>query len=472
MNLAKRLIRISAVTAATVLMYEGALSLDRTTEANASLQTDASPNTQKKAPETESDIIIKEETVEKTSSVSEKTEKTSTKAKAPSKTAVSTKSKTPGETEAATETKVPSETAASQKSKAPAETEVSTEDKTPAETEASTEAQTPGVTPEEESELASEGIRTESPASESSDPDTKYYLTSQYLLVPSFKNLKKDLNEMIDTYEGSWSIYVKDLKSGISLTINDQPQDSASLIKLYIAGAVLEKIQHQELEETETIDLLLSDMISLSDNEAANELVRYLSDSHDHQDGMEKVNEFIEEHDFTDTWQYNGLEDSNLWYGDEVNITSAKDCGRFLEEIYDGDMVSHLASRQLEGYLLDQEITWKIPAGIPSEIKTANKTGEKDNTQNDASIVYTPYRDYIICVMATNLTDEDTAVENIRAVSAKVYGFFQEADAVTAEKTAETEETDDADRETESSEASEESDAGTEAAEEDQDFDS
>ena len=481
MNLAKRLIRISAVTAATVLMYEGALSLDRTTEANASLQADASPNTQKKAPETESDTIIKETTAE---TETEKTEKTSTKTKTPVRTAASAKSKTPEETEATTETAVPSETEASTKSNAPAETKASTEDKAPkktedstkdkapGETEDSTETQTPGVTPEEESELASEGIRTESPASERSDPDTKYYLTSQYLLVPSFKNLKKDLNEMIDTYEGSWSIYVKDLKSGISLTINDQPQDSASLIKLYIAGAVLEKIQHQELEETETIDLLLSDMISLSDNEAANELVRYLSDSHEHQDGMEKVNEFIEEHDFTDTWQYNGLEDSNLWYGDEVNITSVKDCGRFLEEVYDGDMVSHLASRQLEGYLLDQEITWKIPAGIPSEIKTANKTGEKDNTQNDASIVYTPYRDYIICVMATNLTDEDTAVENIRAVSAKVYGFFQEADAVTAEKTAETEETDDTDREMESSEASEESDAGTEAAEEDPDFDS
>ena len=502
MNLAKRLIRISAVTAATVLMYEGALSLDRTTEANASLQADASPNTQKKAPETESDTIIKETTAE---TETEKTEKTSTKTKAPVKTAASAKSKATAETEAATKSNAPAETKAftedkvlteaedstedkvlveaedstkdkaptetedSTEDKAPAETEDSTKDNAPAETEDSTETQTPGVTPEEESELASEGIRTESPASESSDPDTKYYLTSQYLLVPSFKNLKKDLNEMIDTYEGSWSIYVKDLKSGISLTINDQPQDSASLIKLYIAGAVLEKIQHQELEETETIDLLLSDMISLSDNEAANELVRYLSDSHEHQDGMEKVNEFIEEHDFTDTWQYNGLEDSNLWYGDEVNVTSVKDCGRFLEEIYDGDMVSHLASRQLEGYLLDQEITWKIPAGIPSEIKTANKTGEKDNTQNDASIVYTPYRDYIICVMATNLTDEDTAVENIRAVSAKVYGFFQEADAVTAEKTAETEETDDTDRETESSKVFEESDAGTEAAEEDPD---
>lgn len=434
MNLAKRLIRISAVTAAAVLMYEGAVTLDRTTEASASLQADASPNTKEKAPET--DIINKETTAETETETKEETEvpvKNSSK-KTTLSTEKSTEKKTPlkKETENETETESGSET--SSETATETETEITTE----TESKTETESQTPGVTPEEESELASEGIRTETRSTEK-DSELKYYLTSQYLLVPSFKNLKKDLNEMIDTYEGSWSIYVKDLKSGISLTINDRPQDSASLIKLYIAGAVLEEIQSQELEETDTIDQLLSDMISLSDNEAANELVRYLSDSHDHRDGMEKVNDFIEEHDFTDTHQYNGLEDSNLWYGDETNVTSVKDCGRFLEEIYDGDMVSHLASRQLEGYLLNQDITWKIPAGIPSEIKTANKTGEKDNTQNDVSIVYTPYRDYIICVMATDLTDEDTAVENIRAVSGKVYEFFQEADTVTTENETESE---------------------------------
>lgn len=434
MNLAKRLIRISAVTAAAVLMYEGAVTLDRTTEASASLQADASPNTKEKAPET--DIINKETTAETETETKEEPEvpvKNSGK-KTTLSTEKSTEKKTPlkKETENETETESGSETSSE------TATETKTEITTETESETETESQTPGVTPEEESELASEGIRTETRSTEK-DSELKYYLTSQYLLVPSFKNLKKDLNEMIDTYEGSWSIYVKDLKSGISLTINDRPQDSASLIKLYIAGAVLEEIQSQELEETDTIDQLLSDMISLSDNEAANELVRYLSDSHDHRDGMEKVNDFIEKHDFTDTHQYNGLEDSNLWYGDEVNVTSVKDCGRFLEEIYDGDMVSHLASRQLEGYLLNQDITWKIPAGIPSEIKTANKTGEKDNTQNDVSIVYTPYRDYIICVMATDLTDEDTAVENIRAVSGKVYEFFQEADTVTTENETESE---------------------------------
>ncbi len=434
MNLAKRLIRISAVTAAAVLMYEGAVTLDRTTEASASLQADASPNTKEKAPET--DIINKETTAETETETKEETEvpvKNSSK-KTTLSTEKSTEKKTPLKKETENETETESESETSSETVTETETEITTE----TESKTETESQTPGVTPEEESELASEGIRTETRSTEK-DSELKYYLTSQYLLVPSFKNLKKDLNEMIDTYEGSWSIYVKDLKSGISLTINDRPQDSASLIKLYIAGAVLEEIQSQELEETDTIDQLLSDMISLSDNEAANELVRYLSDSHDHRDGMEKVNDFIEEHDFTDTHQYNGLEDSNLWYGDEVNVTSVKDCGRFLEEIYDGDMVSHLASRQLEGYLLNQDITWKIPAGIPSEIKTANKTGEKDNTQNDVSIVYTPYRDYIICVMATDLTDEDTAVENIRAVSGKVYEFFQEADTVTTENETESE---------------------------------
>ena len=437
MNLAKRLIRISAVTAAAVLMYEGAVTLDRTTEASASLQADASPNTKEKAPET--DIINKETTAETETETKEETE---VPVKNPSKkttlsTEKSTEKKPPLKKETENETETESQSEISSETATETET-TETESETETETETETESQTPGVTPEEESELASEGIRTENRSTEK-DSESKYYLTSQYLLVPSFKNLKKDLNEMIDTYEGSWSIYVKDLKSGISLTINDRPQDSASLIKLYIAGAVLEEIQSQELEETDTIDQLLSDMISLSDNEAANELVRYLSDSHDHRDGMEKVNDFIEEHDFTDTHQYNGLEDSNLWYGDETNVTSVKDCGRFLEEIYDGDMVSHLASRQLEGYLLNQDITWKIPAGIPSEIKTANKTGEKDNTQNDVSIVYTPYRDYIICVMATDLTDEDTAVENIRAVSGKVYEFFQEADTVTTENETESE---------------------------------
>ena len=81
-------------------------------------------------------------------------------------------------------------------------------------------------------------------------------VSSAYLLVPSMETLREDLCGMIKEYEGSWSIYIKDLKCSISLLINDRPQDSASLIKLYIAGAVLENIRDQRLASTDTIDQL------------------------------------------------------------------------------------------------------------------------------------------------------------------------------------------------------------------------
>lgn len=76
---------------------------------------------------------------------------------------------------------------------------------------------------------------------------------------------------------------------------------------------------------------------------------------------------------------------------------------------------------------MDQTLTWKIPSGIPSEVTTANKTGEKDNTQNDVAIVYTPLGDYILCIMATDLTEEDINVEHIRELSAAVYDYFMQA---------------------------------------------
>ena len=66
-----------------------------------------------------------------------------------------------------------------------------------------------------------------------------------------------------------------------------------------------------------------------------------------------------------------------------------------------------------------QEIDTKIPAGTAREIKIANKTGETDKQQHDVAIVYTKDRDYILCIMTTDLTaeDEDASIENVKAVA-------------------------------------------------------
>lgn len=89
---------------------------------------------------------------------------------------------------------------------------------------------------------------------------------------------------------------------------------------------------------------------------------------------------------------------------DAKNTTSAKDCGRLLERIYRGEFISHLASRQMEELLLNQQVTYKIPSTIPSESRVANKTGETSDCENDAAIVYTPKGDYILCIMSCEVS--------------------------------------------------------------------
>ena len=67
------------------------------------------------------------------------------------------------------------------------------------------------------------------------------------------------------------------------------------------------------------------------------------------------------------------------------NRCSAKDIGLLMERIYRWKAVSRTYSAQMRDLLLQQERRWKIPTGLPSGIKCANKTGETDSYQHDAA---------------------------------------------------------------------------------------
>lgn len=245
----------------------------------------------------------------------------------------------------------------------------------------------------------------------------------------SWKELKTELTRRINSYSSKWSVYLKDLTTGNVISINERAQESASLIKLYVMGAVMQEIQNGNLEMNDTTKHLLDEMITVSDNSATNELVRYLNKDHDHKKGMKKVNAFIKAQGFEYTHEYNGLEDTSLWYDtDTKNTTSAKDCGRLLERIYRGEFISHLASRQMEELLLNQQVTYKIPSTIPSESRVANKTGETSDCENDAAIVYTPKGDYILCIMSCEVSSKSSAVDSLQEMSSLIYSYFMNRD--------------------------------------------
>ncbi|MDO4633817.1 MAG: serine hydrolase [Eubacteriales bacterium] len=251
---------------------------------------------------------------------------------------------------------------------------------------------------------------------------------SLYQVRPSWLQLKKELTSRLSTYQGDWSIYLKDLSSEKTMEINEHTMTAASLIKLYIAGSIYEALENDTITMDEEIRNALTQMIVVSDNESSNVLTRRLVDeTGDFQTGLAVTNDFIARYGFDNTEQVNGIGDPSLWVNDgRVNRTSAADCGRFLELVYDGKLVSHYASLRLEDLLNRQEVNYKIPDGLPEGVHISHKTGEVDDTENDAAIIYTPYGDYIFCILSTDLTDTNAAVEHIHEVTAYIYDYFTE----------------------------------------------
>ena len=223
--------------------------------------------------------------------------------------------------------------------------------------------------------------------------------------------LEEELREEIDRLGGKWSLYMKRLDTNETIGIHDdEKMIAASLIKLFVAGEFYTLCEAGELNVdnySNQPDL----MISISDNGAANTLINACS--------MDKINEFSRKNGFNETELNRRMLE---WNGTE-NYTSARDCGRLLEEVLDGKYVSEAASERILTALKNQDRKGKIPAGVPFEVETGNKTGELDNVDNDAAIIWSPNATYILVIMSS---DTYGRINEIRKLSSMVYGAINE----------------------------------------------
>lgn len=114
-------------------------------------------------------------------------------------------------------------------------------------------------------------------------------------------SLKKKLRTMLNSYYGSWSVYVKDLKTGGVVNLNESAMYSASIIKPFVMASTFDQIQKGNLSYSSTIKGLLREMITVSDNEAYNQLVKYNSTSRSFLSGASVVNRYLEKNKYTKT---------------------------------------------------------------------------------------------------------------------------------------------------------------------------
>lgn len=207
--------------------------------------------------------------------------------------------------------------------------------------------------------------------------------------------LKQSLLDFAASMPGEWSFYVKNLKTGDRLIINDRTYYPASMIKLFCAGACYQKIEDGEINEDDYYDTIYT-MVQNSNNISFNTMVWAI--------GKTYINEWCKENGYINTKQYHGLlpaeNAEGLTTSDAPNQTCPSDVGKALEDIYNGEYVSKDASEKILKMLFEQHYRDKIPAGVPYGSEVANKTGEIEDYSHDAAIVYSPEADYILVIMS------------------------------------------------------------------------
>ena len=126
--------------------------------------------------------------------------------------------------------------------------------------------------------------------------------------------LEPQLESMLSSYDGEWSVYVKNLDTDEVISINNKPMYSASLIKAFVMAktyADMDLVLENQAEKMkaepdspavqEKVYDLLWNMITVSDNESCNELGRLQDEKSDFLKGAESVNEYLEKEGYDDT---------------------------------------------------------------------------------------------------------------------------------------------------------------------------
>jgi beta-lactamase class A len=120
-----------------------------------------------------------------------------------------------------------------------------------------------------------------------------------------------------------------------------------------------------------------------------------------------------------------GVEDMKAFQAGLSNRTTARDLAIIFEHIAQGTAVSAQASADMTDILLDQKFRDMIPAGLPSDVRVAHKTGSITGVNHDSGIVILPDgRRYVLVVLSKNLTQNADGVSAGVEISRAVYSWF------------------------------------------------
>jgi len=153
-------------------------------------------------------------------------------------------------------------------------------------------------------------------------------------------------------------------------------------------------------------------MITVSSNLAANILIDRL--------GPASIKDTLASLGASGMEVLRGVEDQKAFDRGMNNTTDARGLAQLLWKIGRGEAVSREASAEMVAVLKRQKFRDGIPAGVPSGIEVAHKTGWITRIRHDAGIVYAN-RPYVLVVLTRGITDPKQADALIAAISRRAY---------------------------------------------------
>ena len=293
---------------------------------------------------------------------------------------------------------------------------------------------------------------------------TKFIIV--YMLLPlltifsqsnkmSMHNLKEQIKNEFNKYEGDFALAFKDLRSGKEILINANEVFHAAstmktpvmmeLFKQSVEGkidlndSVLVKNEFKSIVDGSkysmdinrdsgdslysfigkkvSIRKLIYEMITVSSNLATNILIE-LADPKEIMKTMKEIGaERIE--------VLRGVEDIKAFEKGLNNRTTAYDLMKIFEVIGKKEFVNEKICNEMIEILLDQKYSSMIPASLPKNIKVAHKTGSISGVEHDSGLVFLPDgRSYVLVILSKNLQDQEDAKNAASKISKLIYEYL------------------------------------------------
>ncbi len=268
------------------------------------------------------------------------------------------------------------------------------------------------------------------------------------------KKLDKKLQEAITGFNGDIGVYVKNLRTGKTVSINaDTVFPTASIVKVPILIGVMDKLNKKELDYDrellyhdsllysdydilgsfrDTVKILLKKVIMLmlttSDNTASLWLQSLAGKG-------TRINEILDSLGFKDTRVNSrtpGRENNRTIYG--WGQTTPAEMGRIFEMIYQNKIISAVACERMmrclgRNYWDEDEAI----SEIPPYIEVFSKNGCVNAVRSEVLLVNASNNPYIYCIFTKNNKDTSWTHTNeawtlARKISSLLWHYFEPKD--------------------------------------------